>query len=161
MKALRAVRRALAPCPSCCSTVFLGLILEPLGLTLGLLGLTFDSLGATLGSPWVHFGVQKRLRAPTMPQEPPKRRHHVFPLPLLETFFDPKSLQTRSKMGVKRDAKNHNEKNRVSKAFWDDCSSPNLEKVAKNVVLSLKIESTTCPLQNRFFLKKGLILDRF
>ena len=54
----------------------------------------------------------------------------VFSMPVLIDFspilapkIDPKSLQNRSKMGVKRDAKNHNEKSRISKPFWDDFSS--------------------------------------
>ena len=43
--------------------------------------------------------------------------------PILAPKIDPKSLQNRSKMGVKRDAKNHDEKSRIPKPFWDDFSS--------------------------------------
>ena len=43
--------------------------------------------------------------------------------PILAPKIDQKSIQNRSKMGVKRDAKNHNEKSRISQPFWDDFSS--------------------------------------
>ena len=36
--------------------------------------------------------------------------------------IDQKSIPNRSKMGVKRDAKNHDEKSRIPKPFWDDFS---------------------------------------
>ena len=45
-----------------------------------------------LESPWesygLTFGVKKWLGAPNMPQDCPKRRHHVFGVTFLETFWD-------------------------------------------------------------------------
>ena len=94
MKALRAVRRALAPCPSCCSTVFLGLILGPLGLTLGFLG----SLLILLGPLWGRRGFILGSKNGFGHQQCPKSRQRGATPFSHSPFWRPFSTPNRSKL---------------------------------------------------------------
>ena len=74
----------------------------------------FSVLGGTLGAPWVHFWGRKTAWGTKSAPRAAKRRRPRNPLTFWEHFGVPKSIHNRSKMGVKRDAKNHNEKKQIT-----------------------------------------------
>ncbi len=59
------------------------------GLPFGVYFVTLGSFLEQLGCLWAHLGGQKTAWGPKVPQEPPKRRHPLFGLTLLETFWSP------------------------------------------------------------------------
>ena len=67
---------------------FFGALFESFSHLWGYFLSNFRSLEALWGSYGLIFGVQKWLGAPNMPQDCPKRHHHVFGVTLLETFWD-------------------------------------------------------------------------